>query len=127
MQIAQREKKLTKKAKFDAKKEQKKLKLIVSQLPEELEKITEGLVEDAAFMAEQLEKLRAEIKETGWTSEYRNSETQYGTKPSAAGEQYIKLQKLYAANIKQLTDLIPKNAETSDAAKDIKEFLGVAR
>ena len=78
-------------------------------------------------MAEQLEKLRAEIKETGWTSEYRNSETQYGTKPSAAGEQYIKLQKLYAANIKQLTDLIPKNAETSDAARDIKEFLGVAR
>ena len=127
MQVAQKGEKLTKKAKFSAKKEQKKLKLIVSQLPEELEKITEGLVEDAAFMAEQLEKLRAEIQETGWTSEYRNSETQYGTKPSAAGEQYIKLQKLYAANIKQLTDLIPKNAEVSGAAKDIMDFLGAGK
>ena len=117
---------MTKKARFNAKKEQKKLKEIISQLPDELVKITEGLVEDAAFMAEQLEKLRADIEKNGWTSEYRNSETQYGTKPSAAGEQYIKLQKLYAANIKQLTDLIPKNSEVSGAAKDIMEFLGSA-
>lgn len=115
---------MTKKAKFSAKKEQKKLKGIVSQLPDELVQITEGLVEDAAFMAEQLEKLRSEIEQNGWTAEYRNSETQYGIKPSAVGEQYIKLQKLYSACIKQLTDLIPKNAEVSGAAKDIMEFLG---
>lgn len=113
-----------KRAKFSAKNERKKLKMIVTQMPEELAQITEGLVEDACFMAEQLEKLRAEIEASGWTAEYRNSETQYGMKASPAGEQYIKLQKLYSSTIKQLTDLLPRNAEVSGAAKDIMDFLG---
>lgn len=113
-----------KRQKFSAKKEQKKLKLIVAQMPEELSQITEGLVEDASFMAEELEKLRDHIEANGWSETYKNGENQYGKKQSVEADSYIKLQKSYSAVIKQLTDLLPKNSEVSGAAKEIMEFVG---
>lgn len=113
-----------KRQKFSAKKEQKKLKIIVSQMPEELAQITEGLVEDASFMAEQLEILRAHIDEHGWSETYQNGANQHGKKTSVEADSYIKIQKQYSAVIKQLTDLLPKNSEVSGAAKDIMDFLG---
>jgi len=116
-----------KRARFSAKKEQKKLKLIVSQLPEELAQITEGLVEDASFMAEQLEILRAHIDKNGWSETYQNGANQHGKKTSVEADSYIKIQKQYSAVIKQLTDLLPKNSEVSGAAKEIMEFVGSSR
>lgn len=115
---------MSKRQKFLAKKEQKKLKLIVSQLPDELAQITEGLVEDASFMAEELEKLRNAIEEKGWSETYTNGANQSGRKVTVEGDSYLKLQKSYAAVIKQLTDLLPKNSEVSGAAKEIMEFVG---
>lgn len=115
---------MAKRAKFSAKNEKKKLQLIVSNLPEELQKITEGLVEDASFMAEQLEKLRAYIDANGWSETYQNGANQSGKKTSVEADSYIKLQKSYAAIIKQLTDLIPRNDEVSSAATEIMDFLG---
>lgn len=112
-----------KKQRFSAKKEQKKLKSIVAQLPEDLVQITEGLVEDASFMAEQLEKLRAYIDENGWSEEYKNGANQFGKKNSTEADSYIKLQKLYASTIKQLTDLLPKSSEVSSAASEIMDFM----
>lgn len=116
-----------KRPKFSAKKEQKKLKLIVSQLPEELAQITEGLVEDASFMAEQLELLRDHIDKNGWSETWQNGANQHGKKSSVEAEAYIKIQKQYASVIKQLTDLLPKNSEVSGAAKEIMEFVGSTR
>ena len=113
--------------KFSAKKEKKKLKIIVSQLPEDLAKITEGLVEDASFMAEQLEKLREHINQNGWSETYQNGANQSGKKTSVEADSYIKLQKSYAAIIKQLTDLIPRNSEVSSAASEIMDFLGTKK
>ena len=115
---------MAKRAKFSAKNEKKKLQLIVSNLPEELQKITEGLVEDASFMAEQLEKLRTHIDANGWSETYQNGANQSGKKTSVEADSYIKLQKSYAAIIKQLTDLIPRNDEVSSAATEIMDFLG---
>lgn len=113
-----------KKAKFSAKKELKKLKNIVAQLPDDLAQITEGLVDDASFMAEQLEKLRKHIEEFGWSEEYQNGANQHGKKNSVEADCYIKLQKSYAAVIKQLTDLMPRATETPAAASEIIDFLG---
>ena len=53
---------------FSAAKELKKLKLIADSLPEDKQKITEGLIADAAFMAEQLEKLRYPFSMGGLTA-----------------------------------------------------------
>lgn len=107
---------------FDSKKELKKLGMIAAALPEDKQKITEGLVADAAFMAEQLEKLRAHITEHGWSEEYKNGENQFGKKSSVEADAYVKLQKSYAAVIKQLTDLLPDKGETA-AGTEIMAFL----
>lgn len=110
------------KCRFDAKKELKKLKKIVDLLPDEKKKITEGLVADAAFMAEQLEKLRQHIAEEGWSETYQNGANQCGKKSSVEAEAYLKMQKSYAAVIKQLTDLLPDTSETT-AGTEIMAFL----
>jgi hypothetical protein len=107
---------------FNSQKELKKLKLIAEALPEDKKKITEGLIADAAFMAEQLEILRAHITENGWSEEYKNGENQYGRKSSVEADSYIKIQKSYASVIKQLTDLLPDQAETA-AGTEIMAFL----
>ena len=112
--------------KFSAKKEQKKIKSITAALPEDLHKITEGLVADASFMAEQLEILRAHIDEHGWSEEYKNGANQFGKKQSVEADAYVKIQKSYAATIKQLTDLIPRQ-ETSRAGEEILNFIGATR
>lgn len=97
------------KQEFSAKKELKKLKSIVESLPDDRRKLTEGLVKDAAFMAEQLEKLRNHIQENGWSEEYQNGANQSGRKSSPEADMYVKVQKLYSSTIKQLTDLLPSN------------------
>jgi hypothetical protein len=107
---------------FSAKKEQKKLKEITQALPEDIKKITEGLVADASFMAEQLEILRAHIDENGWSEEYKNGANQFGKKSSVEADAYLKMQKSYAQTIKQLTDLIPRQ-ESSQAGEDILKFI----
>lgn len=108
--------------KFDVKRELKKLEKIVALLPDELKQLTEGLVADAAFMAEQLEKLRQHIAEYGWSETYQNGANQSGKKSSVEADAYIKMQKSYAAIIKQLTDLLPDTSETT-AGAEIMEFL----
>ena len=107
---------------FNAKKELKKLEVIVTALPEDKKKITEGLIADAAFMAEQLEKLRDYISEHGWSEEYMNGANQFGKKSSVEADAYLKMQKSYASVIKQLTDLLPDNTETA-AGTEIMAFL----
>ena len=107
---------------FNCQKELKKLNQIVAALPDDKRKITEGLVADAAFMAEQLEKLRESIAKNGWSEEYKNGENQFGKKSSVEADAYIKLQKSYAAVIKQLTDLLPDQTETA-AGTEIMAFL----
>ena len=108
---------------FNSKKELKKLGAIVAALPEDKKKITEGLVADAAFMAEQLEKLRAHIVENGWSEVYKNGENQFGKKSSVEADAYIKIQKSYASTIKQLTDLLPNNATETAAGSEIMAFI----
>lgn len=110
---------------FSSKKELSKLKKIVAALPSDKKKITEGLVADAAFMAEQLEELREHIKEHGWSEMYQNGANQSGKKTSVEADSYIKIQKSYAAVIKQLTDLLPKQDEQA-AGSEILAFLNGA-
>lgn len=45
----------------------------------------------------------------GCVEEYRNGETQYGMKKSAAADIYTTMYKNYIATIKQLAELAPDN------------------
>lgn len=110
------------KLQFNYKKEHKKLKIIADLMPEDRKKITEGLIADAAFMAERLEELREHIKVNGWAEEYQNGENQRGRKATVEADAYLKMQKLYASTIKQLTDLLPPSSETAPGT-EIMNFL----
>lgn len=101
--VARKEK--SKEAKI--KSEKTRLKGIFKDLDENKKKLVTPLIEKAAFMSIELDELQNVIEETGWTSEYKNGENQYGTKKSPEAETYIALSKNYAAIIKQLTELVP--------------------
>lgn len=114
---------MARKIDFNAKKELTKLQKIVAALPEDKRKLTEGLVVDASFMAEELQKLRAYLTENGWTMEYQNGPNQFGTKMAIEADTYIKLQKQYASIIKQLTDLLPSGG-TATPGEELMKFIG---
>lgn len=102
--------------KFTATKELEKLNDIIREIPAEKKKLVEGLIADASFMAEQLEVLRLHITKHGWSEEYKNGENQYGKKASVEADTYIKIQKSYAAIIRQLTDFLPDNKQDAIAS-----------
>ena len=106
---------------FDADKELKKLKKITKAIPADKKKLVEGLIADASFMAEQLEKLRQHIVENGWSEEYQNGANQKAKKTSVEAEMYVNVQKSYASIIRQLTDLLPEETKTND--DELLEFL----
>lgn len=77
-------------------------------LPENKKSIVLPLIQNAAFMRVTLDDLQRIIAEQGPVEEYRNGETQYGMKQSAALQSYNSLIKNYAAVIKTLFGLLPQ-------------------
>lgn len=77
-------------------------------------KAAKGLIDNAAFMTIHLQDLQAELNEHGCVEEYRNGETQYGMKKSAAADIYTTMYKNYIATIKQLAELAPDNVSTDE-------------
>ncbi len=72
-------------------------------------KAAKGLIDNAAFMTIHLQDLQVELNKHGCVEEYRNGETQYGMKKSAAADIYTTMYKNYIATIKQLAELAPDN------------------
>ena len=103
---------------FESKKELRKLKKISQQLSPEKQKICASLIADLAFMAEQLEILRADIQENGWDEEYQNGANQHGRKKRVEADAYITLQKNYQSSFKALCDLLPETAGQNDELMD---------
>lgn len=75
--------------------------------------IISPLIRDAAFMRITLDELAAIINENGAIEEYRNGETQYGMKQSAALQSYINTMKVYTSTIKALDGWIPSKKSLS--------------
>ena len=100
-----------------ADKELKKLKRIFKCIPEDKLATVSGLIEDAAFMVEQLSILREHIAANGWSDSYKNGANQFGKKSSPEADAYIKLQKSYQSTVKQLLDLLPDDSQENAAAE----------
>lgn len=90
--------------------EKTKLNGIYSKLDTKTKKSVGSLIDEAAFMAASLYELRVIINEKGYTEEYQNGQFQTGTKKCSEVEIYINLSKNYMSIMKQLTDLLPKEA-----------------
>lgn len=93
------------------KKEYLAIRRNLSAMAPKVKKFNESLMQRAAFMRITLEDLEIAINENGPVSEYKNGENQWGTKKSPEVEVYTTMAKNYAAIMKQLLDLIPKEEE----------------
>lgn len=90
--------------------EYQRLSDIFKELPEDKFSVVYPLIKSACFMRATLEDLAEIINEQGTVEIYRNSETQYGTKMSAALQSYTNTGRLYANVIKQLYGLLPERS-----------------
>ena len=78
--------------------------------------IVEPLIQNAAFMKVTLEDLQAAINEDGTTDHYQNGMNQHGVKISATLQSYNSLIKNYAAVIKSLSAILPREERTQAPA-----------
>lgn len=92
------------------KKEIRKLNGLFKNIEPKLKKVVQPLIEKAAFMSVTLDDLQNHINENGVTEEYQNGKEQWGIKKSPQVEIYNTMIKNYSSVIKQLTDLVPKEA-----------------
>lgn len=92
------------------KKEISKLNSLLKNLDNKKKKAVASLIKNAAFMAVTLEDLQEEINKNGVTEQYQNGANQFGVKKSSTVEVYNTMIKNYSQTIKQLTDLLPKEA-----------------
>lgn len=84
-----------------------RISVFFEDLQENEKSIVLPLIQNAAFMRVTLDDLQRIIAEQGPVEEYRNGETQYGMKQSAALQSYNTLVKNYAAVIKTLFERLP--------------------
>lgn len=98
--------------------ELEKLKKIFAGIDGEKKDVVERLIENAAFMAEELRKLQLYISENGCTESYQNGANQFGKKKSSEVEVYNAMIKNYSSVIKQLIDLLPNSAQQGDELID---------
>ena len=92
------------------KKEISRLNTIFRGLEKKTKKVAESLIKNAAFMTITLEDLQEKINTDGPVSEYQNGENQWGTKKSPEVEIYNTMIKNHSTIMKQLSDLLPKEA-----------------
>lgn len=105
--------------------EKRKLSGIYTRIDKKTKKSVDSLMDEAAFMAASLYELRKIIDDKGYTEEYQNGANQKGVKKCSEVEIYNTMIKNYASIVKQLTDLIPKEAEkmTQAASDGFEEFV----
>ncbi len=96
------------------KKESNRLKKLFKELPENKKKISEKLIDNAAFMSVSLEELKKDIILYGVKETYVNGKNQYGFKESIESKTYNITIKNYMAIIKQLNDMLPEEKKINE-------------
>jgi hypothetical protein len=96
------------------KKELNKLHKIFNNIDEDKKKTVEALIDNAAWLAITLEDLRVFIDKNGLTEKYQNGPNQYCERDSVQSKTYNIYIKNYTTIIKQLVDMLPKEAQDTD-------------
>ena len=102
--------------------ELRKLRGVFKDIEENQKKVIEKLIDNAAFMAANMQILQKHISKNGSVETYKNGANQEGRKKSAEVEVYNAMIKNYTAAVKQLVDMLPCEERKSD---ELLEFLGV--
>ena len=103
-------------------KELRKLKKIFKDIEEDKRQTVDKLIDNAAFMAESLDKLQTIINEKGFVEEYKNGANQSGMKKCSEVDIYNTMIKNYASVMKQLLDLLPSGSGGNE--DELLAFLG---
>lgn len=107
------------------KKELNRLKKLFKELPENKKKISEKLIDNAAFMSVSLEELKNDIILYGVKETYVNGKDQYGFKESVESKTYNTTIKNYMAIIKQLNEMLPEDKQINED-DEFDKFNGLA-
>lgn len=91
---------------------------IYKDLPEDIKKTADKLIDNAAFMAVTLDDLADYINEHGCTEEYQNGANQSGKKKSSEVDVYNTMIKNYKAVMDTLLGLLPKVGVVPDDSFD---------
>ena len=107
----------------DVKKEKNRLKKVFKEIEEKKKRAAEGLFDEAAFMRISLQMLKEDLQENGFTELFQQSEKQEPyerERPQA--KIYSTMNGNYQKIIKQLTDLLPKDAPKPKVGDPFEEF-----
>lgn len=106
-----------------SRKEKNRLKKVFSELDEKKQKAAAGLIEEAGFMRASLQYLKADLQENGFTELFSQSKDQapYDRERPQA-KLYNAVNKNYQSIIKQLTDLLPKDAPKPKVGDPFEDF-----
>lgn len=106
-------------------KEKNRLKKLYKELPENKKKLTEKIIDNAAFISVQLKLMQDDIRENGIKEFYMNGKGQFGYKESVASKTYNVSIKNYMNIIKQLNDMLPEEKQISED-DEFDRFNGLA-
>jgi len=111
--IMPRKKELTKEERIV--KEERRLKRVYRDLSKDKASITQGLIRRASYMRTTLEDLEKDLDENGMWEMFSQSENQEPyERERPAARLYNTINKNYQSIIKQLSDLLPKEAPKED-------------
>ena len=104
------------------KKEAGRLKRVFRKIEEDRKRVTEGLVQRAAFMRVSLEDLEEDLREEGFTEKFSQGDQEPYDRERPTARIYASLNTSYQKIIKQLTDLLPKEAAPKKDGDPFDEF-----
>ena len=89
--------------------EKARLRRLYKNLPKEAAGTVAGLIDQAAFMRVECEDMAEDLRENGWTEQFRQSERlEPYDRARPIGQAYNSTNANYQKIIKQLTTLLPK-------------------
>ena len=91
-------------------KDMKQLKKMIKQIPEDRKPIAEKLAKEIVFMGETLDELKEAVKENGAVDLFEQGKQKF-MRESPALKAYNTTIQRYSLLYKQLTDLLPKQAQ----------------
>ncbi len=104
-------------------KELRRIKAQFSKIPEKKKRLALGLMERAAFMRVALAELEADINENGFYEMFSQGDQKPYQRKRPSVEVYGQTDKNYQTIMKQLIDLLPKDAPIAAADDGFESFV----
>src|SRR5690606_1273338 len=104
------------------KRELTRLRKVFANMPDDRKRVTEGLIQEAAFMRATLEETRAIIDREGVVEHFEQGAQRF-LREHPATKVYASLVNRYSTVIKQLLDQLPEVDKAAAATDELMEFI----